>query len=448
MALSHTQVRDAFVVKLDRVPTAEELDRFKAGNQADLDAYIARGGREVPAQQVSAPQIQQPSVSTSTAVKAPIVTQADQTIPDGFVRISGAEFPTREAQQKAFTDIRQVGDIGKAGSFLIGKAIPEERREGALIKLPASSTVFIVEDGKLRPFKSEAAFKERGFSFDQVKTVRELPNIPSGSMIEIGGSKPSDTTKFVDGVKSPQEDLIAHLIDTDPFIRQQFKDSPELKDLFDQLPTEQKLVNLELVRNLAKQIEAGKVINPDIDITPSQTAKFLEQASSEIDPYFSEQIAQTKLDVTTSLQRMQQDFERGLSQAGEPFSRALEAQSESEAQAGTAFSSGRARREGALVTEQQQAIDAAQRDLGRAAEDIASAGERRIGSEAFSGIQIPEVASGIAGTKGISTGTARRLFQPQGSLLGTLQKERETARRVRASELEGAFRSGRTLDFS
>jgi len=49
-------------------------------------------------------------------VKAPTAN-----IPSGFEKISGAEFGTKEAQQKAFQNIKPVGNIGQAGSFLIGQ---------------------------------------------------------------------------------------------------------------------------------------------------------------------------------------------------------------------------------------------------------------------------------------------------------------------------------------
>src|SRR3990167_8827726 len=42
-------------------------------------------------------------------------------IPEGFQKIPGAKYTTREKQQAAFSDIQPVGQVGTPGSFLIGK---------------------------------------------------------------------------------------------------------------------------------------------------------------------------------------------------------------------------------------------------------------------------------------------------------------------------------------
>lgn len=45
----------------------------------------------------------------------------ERKIPEGFEKISGADFPTRELQQSNFSNIQQFGDIGQPGSFLAGQ---------------------------------------------------------------------------------------------------------------------------------------------------------------------------------------------------------------------------------------------------------------------------------------------------------------------------------------
>jgi len=124
------------------------------------------------------------------------------------------------------------------------------------------------------------------------------------------------------------------------------------------------------------------------------------------------------------------------------------AQAESEAQAGTAFSSERNRREGVNIENQRQSIEDAGRVVSRQLQDIGTGAERTIGSEAFSGVGVPGVQTFDVSKGSFSPTGTRQLFTPEGNLLGALPKEREVAISQRASDLESVFRTRRNINLS
>ncbi len=262
---------------------------------------------------------------------------------------------------------------------------------------------------------------------------------------------PEDEPEFDPGV-TPDDtdttsDFINELIKNNPFIQDQLKD-PALRELFDNLPPELKPAYVQLLNQLGKSIEAGKVINPDIEITPQKLQEFMDQAVTELDPFYQEQIGLVKTDLKTSLGRIQEDFDRSVERAEEPFLEGLSAQDEAEAQAGTTFGSERARREGQIIGGQQDLIDDALRGSSRRIEDISSQAERTIGSSNLSSILSPSLRGTTVSRAGFTPGERSLSFTPQGNLLGTLPKKREVDIRTRASELEDTERRQRILDLS
>lgn len=241
--------------------------------------------------------------------------------------------------------------------------------------------------------------------------------------------------------------LLQELIESDPFLSEQFEDE-EMRAAFEGLPKELQGAYLQTLRALGERIEAGEVINPDIEITPEMAKEFLDQATSEIDPFFREQIGLVKSDLDLSFQRMQEDFETGVRRAEEPFKLGLAAQAETEAQRGLAFGSARGGREQRAITGQQELISDAGQDVARTQQDLLRSAERQIGSEELGGVQAPGVQQfGVSRSGFTPTGT-RQLFTPQGGLVGSLGKQKEVDVRRRASELESAFRTTRNLNLN
>src|SRR3990167_3228292 len=103
--------------------------------------------------------------------------------------------------------------------------------------------------------------------------------------------------------------LLNELITQDPFLSEQLKD-PKTKAMFDALPDELKSTYLNVARTTAETIKKGKMVNPKIEITPEQAAKFLTQAHTELDPYYQEQIGFIQKDLDISFQRLQEDYEK------------------------------------------------------------------------------------------------------------------------------------------
>src|SRR3990167_2056734 len=61
-------------------------------------------------------------------------------------------------------------------------------------------------------------------------------------------------------------------------------DNQQLMDIMSQNSNLQSLYD-QLQAQLNSQLEAGQRVNPDLTITPEMTAKFLETATAQLDPY-------------------------------------------------------------------------------------------------------------------------------------------------------------------
>lgn len=242
-------------------------------------------------------------------------------------------------------------------------------------------------------------------------------------------------------------DLFSSTIDLDPFLQEQFQDE-NTRQNFDKMSPELQMAYLQMMQSLGRQIEAGKVLNPNIEITPEKVQEFTNQATSELDPYYQEVINNYKDDLNTSILRLKTDFETGVRNAEDPFKRNLAAVAESEAQAGLTYGSERAKREQTNVLGQQQLIDENALKVQRSAEDAYKQAERTIGSDALSGVSIPNIKDYNVNKLGFAESGLRNLYATKGNLVGTFQKEKTTNIRTRASELEDAYRQNRILNTS
>lgn len=240
---------------------------------------------------------------------------------------------------------------------------------------------------------------------------------------------------------------------------QNFNNSPLVNDLvndptksaaFNALPDEMKALFLETSRSLEKAIEAGKVVNPNIEITPKQLQQFYDQAVSELDPYYQEQYSTLEGDLKLSLNRMVDDYTRSVQRAEDPFKQALATQAENEAQQGTAFSSERNRREATNVLGQNQALDDAFRSTQRSAQDLLRGYESKVGTSKARSLSLPSLSQYSANTQGFNTGQSRSLDPGLlgGISFGSLGAERETNLRSRQNQLEQSYRQNRVLDYS
>lgn len=285
------------------------------------------------------------------------------------------------------------------------------------------------------------------------KSDSELrPKLIPNSATELERNKQANTsdnnfTADTENTAGNETSIYDNIINGDAFLSEQFKDQT-IKDNFAKLSPALQMSYIQMMQSLGKQVEAGKVVNPNIDITPDKVKEFTDQAFTELDPYYQEQIKNYKQDLDTSISRLTEDFNTGVRNAEEPFKRNLSVQAETEAQAGTVYGSERGVRESINVSNQQQLIDEASKVAGRAVEDTYTTAERTLGSDVLGGITAPSLANYKVSNTGIQQSGDRKLFAPTGGLIGSLQKEKTTAIKGRASELEEAYRKQRILNTS
>lgn len=235
----------------------------------------------------------------------------------------------------------------------------------------------------------------------------------------------------------------------DAFVRDMLND-PAKRELFDSLPPDLRNLVLQGSTSLQRAIEDGRVVNPNIEISPAQLREFYQQAETELDPHYAEVFASMRGDIDLSLARMTEDYERTIRQSEDPFKKALEEQDNAEADQGTAFSSARADREQANIRNRTNALDDMFRGSERATQDLLRGFESRAGTDRARQLSLPSLRQYSASRGGYAAGSARQLDPGLlgGVSFGSVGAERETALRSRANQLESTYRQNRILDYS
>jgi len=243
---------------------------------------------------------------------------------------------------------------------------------------------------------------------------------------------------------NPTTQAIEESLNSDPEVlklRELVKTIPELQSALD-------ILTLQVTSSL----ENGQVVNPDLTITPELTAKFLEQATAKLDPYYKEIIQRNKEDLTTSFRQLQEDYNTAITREQPAFQNQLESADINEANAGMAFSSGRVKREGDLITNENQKLQDLFQTNQRSAEQTATNAERKLGSREFSSLGIPSLqqyatqSRTIAPSGKIASTGSRNLYSPIGNLTGDINFERRTALDVETSNLQNQEIKRRILD--
>ncbi len=198
----------------------------------------------------------------------------------------------------------------------------------------------------------------------------------------------------------------------------------------------------------------GKRINPNITIDQSTIDRFLTQAKSEVDPYYSQLISQAQSDLNKALTRTSEDYATKERQLGQTYGKNLESTQESFARRGLNFSSDRTKAENILATDTNQALTAAQQEAQRSAQDAGTPYERKLGSSFLpdtSGATIGIGAQAMTGTPGVyglsSANQSRQLFNPTPDTFGTLQADQITAEKTRQNDLINSERQLRSENY-
>ena len=200
------------------------------------------------------------------------------------------------------------------------------------------------------------------------------------------------------------------------------------------------------------QIEQGKKVNPDLTITPELAQKFVDQASSELDPYYQELINQHKQDLTISFRQMQEDYTKQIEREQPAFKQSLENLDQTAANQGMAFSSGRVAREQQAIQGEQQKLDDLFTTNQRSVEKTGLASERAIGSRNFADLGIPTLQSysasrnTIAPRGELTPSGSRSLYTPQTGLYGTLPAQQKVDIAQRTGELTDIEQNKRILE--
>ncbi len=245
-------------------------------------------------------------------------------------------------------------------------------------------------------------------------------------------------------------DFIQQIIQLDPYLVEYFKDKVN-KENFDRLAPEQQQYMLQLISLKQKNITAGAIVNPNVELEPDKMKEFLTQAQNDptIKSYYTEQIKSFSDDLTTSISRLQEDYKKSIDRGGEIFKQNLEGQAENEAQAGLSFSSGRNERLKRTITNENYGLTDASIGLARNIQDVGKQSERTIGSSSLGNLGLSYNAPNYQASEAGYTPTGTRsLFTPQGNLTGTLQAQRSVDEINRQNQLAAAENAKRTADYN
>lgn len=290
-----------------------------------------------------------------------------------------------------------------------------------------------------------------------VKTLQGMLGVTADGVV--GKNTVAGINAYQGGQQAPPETQAGYKAPDDPsnaFNTETGQPNPEYKaqeeknPLYDTLPPELKALYDQLKLQLDQQLERGNRVNPDLSISPKMTQRFLDQASSELSPYYKEILRQSKQDLTVSTARLMEDYNKNVAREQPQFEQNLESQQNQEASSGTAFSSGRVQREQNLVQGQNERLGDLATNTQRGFENLAIQGERNLGSRNFGELGIPSLSSYSASAQNrtIAPTGSRQLYQPQGGLFGELPAQEKTAISGRGSELEELERKKRILDYS
>lgn len=202
---------------------------------------------------------------------------------------------------------------------------------------------------------------------------------------------------------------------------------------------------------LQKLEAAGKALNPNIQITPEQTAAFMAQASNEIDPYYATQLKIAKDQLLTSLGYTQDQIAMQETQAQKQYNENLRQIGSTAADQGFAQSGIRQRQEQNLASDTQYQLSQARKAAALSAGNAAGQFAQQFGGANLPtapGLNsMPRIVPGSEGFKYVGESAPLYQLSPgvYDGLTGSNQYEQNVAKRTRASELESAFRTNSAL---
>ncbi len=155
-----------------------------------------------------------------------------------------------------------------------------------------------------------------------------------------------------------------------------------------------------LDKMIQDQAAAGKKFNPNIELNAETVQKFLDQATSEIEPYYANQIKVIKDDLVRNLQASQQMYESQQDQREAEFKKTLSGNREQAAGAGLTFSGVRGAEEKALVDNTNRELNFAAVSAANNAANTFSGAEKTVGSRSLADLGFPGISNFQASTDG------------------------------------------------
>lgn len=212
------------------------------------------------------------------------------------------------------------------------------------------------------------------------------------------------------------------------------------------LPPEFQQLYTQLETYLQQLQQRGQVLNPDVNITPQQTLAFLNQAQTEINPYYAGQLKLAKDSLSKSLDYSVGTENQSEQQAQKDYATNLRTLGESAADKGFAQSGMRVRDENNLASDTQTSIDQARRSLSYNAGNAASTFAQQYGSDNLPAPTMGNAPRVISGNSQFQTsGGSSPLYQLSpdvySGLKGSQQYQQDADISNRASQLESAFRT-------
>lgn len=180
-------------------------------------------------------------------------------------------------------------------------------------------------------------------------------------------------------------------------------------------------------------------------VTPEMRAAYLEQARTELDPYFGEVIRLTELNMGTSLSRLVEDARASEATLQRQYGQSLTNTQENLQDRGLLYGGVRQQTEQTLADTYNEQFAGLGTNFERNLEDTSLAFEEALGSDRASAYgntlgTTQEVGRVIAGTPEFSLGATTNIYQPVGDLYGDITRDQTYAEESRANELETAER--------
>lgn len=205
-----------------------------------------------------------------------------------------------------------------------------------------------------------------------------------------------------------------------------------------------------LSKYLEDLISAGQKLNPNIELTPQEVQRFMDQATSEIEPFYKQQFDTIKEDVRRSLDSLQKNYDLAKQDREAQFKQTLAGARESAADRGVIFSGGRAKTEQDIAQAQTRDLESLGLSVSNQAGNLLRSGASQIGSRNLSGLGIPSLSTYNATTSGegaLTPGRSLDFYTPT-DMTGSLEYQQRADQRQLADFLTQQEVQKRSLTFT